>query len=311
MIPNLEDILILILFVLILATLFMLLLPKKKYRAWSYYENQSQKIRLEKKVSNTEVSNKWFKNVRLDVFIDEAAKAGWDVGALAPVYLYGGAVAGVGIGVLFGTWIGGVIAILGGLWLPWYLVGSKLNAKQEREEEQVEILAASIAAYFAIDKNLPYAMEKAGGDLQGAFREQWERLVVEYKSGRSLRDLLADLNTQLSIREFEILSTILLIVEENGGDATETIKQVAVTIQDKRIQEEELKAELLQSRSSYRSNLVVAGAMVFVFRFLQPDQFKLLMDSLIGQILLSAVFLYIMWSVRAVRKLTTLRGTDM
>lgn len=241
-------------------------------------------------------------------YAKEANLMGLTIDMLAPVFLYGGVIAGIGIGILFNSALTGFVAAIGGLWLPWFYLTLREETVFEAKEEQVETLAQSIAGDYSITKNIIHAMEQAVDDLEEPLKSRWAQLMIDYKSGRPLDELLDELEREICVREFHTLASILRVVERSGGDASETIKQVSVMIQSNRLLNAELRAELTQERSSYNTNLVLVGCLVVVFRVSQQDQFLLLAESMVGQFLFVGFILYVLWSLKAIKRLTSLRN---
>lgn len=293
-----------IMFVLLIF-LLLYLLPKKKYRSWSMIKSENEE-EVQKKTQQTVASKRlrFTRYLSANNFEIEANNINWDVGAKSPLYLYGCLLLGIGFGVLMESPIAMICGAYSGLWAPWFVLNNKKQNYEDFTEEQIEVLVQAVSAGYSITQNLTTSMDKATESLEGPVKEKWKKLVDDYYTGIMLPDLLKDMQKSIPVKEFKMFSDVLIVVERNGGDASPTMKRIADVIQSNRLLKEEAKAELIQQRQAHRTNVIIAIGMVLFFRFAQAEQYKQLMDLPLGQGLLIALIVYILWSFPKVNQMT-------
>lgn len=301
----------------IIYVLVINILPQgyKKYAAWSWIERRTYEERIEEVINRFEdkedgkanIIRKLFSFFSAFEYAKEAKKIHWDVESIAPMLLYGCVLIGITFGWVLKSPVAMLLFGLGGLWFPWFYLADKRDKYERIIEDQVEALIQTTASGYAIHKNITVALEEASGALESPLREMWEQMVSEYLSGHDLDSLLRDFEKKVSmVPEFKIFSSIIRVVEKSGGDASQTMKDVAEVIQRNRVLKEELKTELANARQAHRFNIILAVIIVFVFRFMQADMFNNLMDTIIGQGLIISMGLYCFWSLHKVKQLTKL-----
>ncbi|KGP77790.1 MULTISPECIES: type II secretion system F family protein [Paenibacillus] len=296
--------------VMFIALFFLLqyLLPKKKYRSWTMVMSETEEEQIHKKTEEAERKKRFTfaKYLSPNHFENEARITNWDVGTKAPLYLYGGLLLGIGFGFLMNSPIAIICGAYAGIWAPWFILNNKKQKYEDFIEEQIEVLIQEVSAGYSITQNLTDSMKKAESSLEEPIRSMWSKLVTDYYAGDKLSNLLTEMQKSIPVKEFKMFSDLLVIVERSGGDASPTMKQIADVIQSNRILKEEAKAELTQQRQSHRMNVTIAIGIVLFFRFAQADQYKQLMVLPLGQLLITLMILYILWSFQKVNKMTQL-----
>jgi len=299
------------LFILLVLVFFgiSVFLPKKKYRSWSAIQRDQEEKKVKQDLGAFEKNRDRFaflKYVNAPRYERESARIGWDIGTKAPIIIYGCIIAGVGVGIFMESPIAMICGLLGGAWAPWFYLETRREKYISELEEQVEILIQSVSAGYAITRNITDAMNRAVNSLEGILKTKWQRLMAEYYSGRSLASLLDELESEIPVKEFRSFSTVIRVVEKSGGDASETMKEVAEVIQGNRILKEEGKVDMVQQRQAHRFNVLIGIVVIAFFRFIQADNYSKLMDTLFGQILVASMFVFFLWSFYKVNQLTKL-----
>ncbi|MED0738525.1 type II secretion system F family protein [Aneurinibacillus thermoaerophilus] len=298
----------LLLLVVMIALLYLGIvysLPKKRFRSWAMGEKEAIENKVIKEMEARRSSKFEFLKFCIPSFYEaKAAKIEWDIEGKGPLILYGSMLTGIAIGLFMESYLTTIVAVVAGFWAPWFLLQMKTYRYEEKISEQVEVLIQGVAAGYAITRNLDDSLKRAIDGLEEPLRSKWELFVVERTSGQPLDDLLDRLTEELPVKEFAMFASVLKTVDKNGGDASDTMKQVAAVILSNRMLNEELKAELADMRQAHRFNIAIGIAILLFFRFAQAEKYSVLMSSIIGQVLVTGMFLYILWSFKAVAKLT-------
>lgn len=294
-----------IMFVVIAVGLFLLvylLVPKNRKNIW-------------KTVAGTETAKKkrdtpfvmpikLLRYANAGELLLEAKKVGWNISVFAPFLLYGSAFAGGAFGFVLGSATATVVGALVGLFFPWLLLREKQHKYREYMEQQVEQLITSVASTYSLNQNIANALSEASADVDEPLSGMMERAALDYRSGRSLNDILDEIENKINVDGFDTFATVMRIVERSGGDASDVIKNTARVIQQNRLLRAEMRTELADSRQEHKFLLVVAGIVLLLFRFIQPDFYMSFTGTILGEIIIGGMLLYMAWSVYYVDKIT-------
>lgn len=291
---------------LLLAVFFLVLLSsgQKRYRSWGVYQKEMQTRQIKKTLAQAQSSTGLLKYISPAFLNEEAKKANWDLKGTANLWMFLPPIAGACIGVVFQSPPVVICGIISGFFVPWYRLSSKKKEYQDLISEQVEVLIDTFSSSYSVTNNIIQSMEMALPALKEPLYTKWKNLVVEYKASGSLGPLLDDLEKDLNLEEFKMFTSVLKVTEKSGGTASETMKSVAEVISSKRYLKKEAIVESIQQMKSHQHNVILCVVMILVFKFVVSDYYNKLMAKPLGHILLSAMFLYSVWSIYQAKKVT-------
>ncbi len=278
-----------------------LIIPKKKRSIWYTVQSETNKP---KKRFSISLPLKYLRYVNVGEFIHEAKKVEWNVAAFAPFLLYGCGVAGAVFGFILGNLLATIAGMLVGLSIPWMWLKEKQNQYRDYLEYQVELMISSVSSAYSLNHNIAYALDKAKEDVEEPLKGHLDRAVLEYRSGRPLSEIMKDMQQGIQVEGFQTFATIMNLIEQSGGEASDVIKNTARVIQHNRLLRAEMRTELADSRQEHRFLIGVAAVVLLFFRFMQPDFYLSFAQTVVGDILVGGLLLYVAWSIQRVDRIT-------
>ncbi|HEY9745462.1 MAG TPA: type II secretion system F family protein, partial [Oculatellaceae cyanobacterium] len=219
-------------------------------------------------------------------------------------YLYGSMLLGALIGAIFQTPLTTIVGGFSGAFIVWIWLQGQRERYQEKIEAQTEQMIQTVAIVYGLNRNLAQALEEAYRDADEPLKGMLGRFVQEYRAGRPLKECLEEMEKQLPVACFKMFSSVLQVVERSGGDAAETMKNVADIVNKNRFLRQELKSELASVKQENRINVALGLLILIIFRFMITDQYMMLANNILGQILIGGMLTYMVYSIYQVNKLT-------
>src|SRR5207245_5145647 len=160
----------------------------------------------------------------------------------AGVPLRPGEFALVVVGVVASAWFVGTV-LLGPLLGIGFAVGAaflartflrfKVSRRRRHFEEQLgdtlQLLSGSLRAGYG----LAQALDAVARNAESPTAEEFGRLIMETRVGRSLPDALAALAGRVTSQDFDWVVEAITINREIGGDLTELLDRAATTIRER------------------------------------------------------------------------------
>ncbi|AQS55664.1 type II secretion system F family protein [Novibacillus thermophilus] len=292
-------------FVIVAIGLFLLvflLVPRDRKNIWKTVARPEGKRN--KRNSRLVLPISLLRYVNAGELILEAKKVGWNISMFAPLLLYGSAFAGGLFGFILGSAMATVMGAFIGLSFPWFLLREKQYKHRDYMEQQVEQLITSVASIYSLNQNVAMSLSQASHDVDEPLRSMVERAALDYRSGRPLNDILDEMQQEVEVKGFDTFATVMKIIERSGGDASDVIKNTAHVIQQNRLLRAEMRTELADSRQEHKFLLIVAAVVLLLFRFTQPDFYLSFAGTILGEIVIGGMLLYMAWSVYRVDKIT-------
>lgn len=278
-----------------------LIIPRRKKSIWQTVHSDTEK---QKKRFVIPLPLNILKYINVGEFIYEAKKVEWNVTSFAPLLLYGSAIAGGLFGWVLGNVFATVMGMFVGLLIPWMWLKEKQNQFRDYLEYQVELMISSVSSAYSLNHNIAYALDKAKEDVDEPLKGHLDRAVLEYRSGRPLSEIMKDMQQGIQVEGFQTFATIMNLIEQSGGEASDVIKNTARVIQHNRLLRAEMRTELADSRQEHRFLIGVAAVVLLFFRFMQPDFYLSFAQTVVGDILVGGLLLYVAWSIQRVDRIT-------
>jgi len=272
-----------------------LLVPKRRLRSWG---SLAEKPKREK--AKFQLPKIGFLDARQ--FTEEARKIGLDLPGT--IYLYGSILTGALIGAIFQTPLTIIVGGFSGAFIVWIWLQGQREKYQEKIEAQTEQMIQTVAIVYGLNRNLPLALEEAYKEADEPLKGMLGRLVEEYRTGKPLKECLDEMGKQLPVAGFKMFSSVLQVVERSGGDATETMKNVADIVNKNRFLREELRSELASVKQEVLINVALGLLTLLILRFTITEQYMMLASNVFGQILIGGMLTYMVYSIYQVNKLT-------
>lgn len=285
-------------------TAIILSTPKKKYRSWKVFQQKRQKNSIDKKLAGIQKGNSFLKFLSPIYLEKEAAKYDWKLKGTATLWIYFPPIIGAILGFVLQSPPVILVGIYGGLMLPWFILSDKKRLYKAMLEEQLVNLVESISSSYSVTNNFNTSMEQALDGLQEPLYSKWKALVTKRKSGVKLEGLLKELAEKLDIEAFNVCVTLFVQIDNAGGDASKTLERVANNIAVKQLHNAEAMVESIQGLRSHKMNVIISVVLIIFFRYALYDNFNQFMQMILGQVFMTGMFVYTIWSFYRAKQIT-------
>jgi tight adherence protein B len=200
----------------------------------------------------------------------------------------GVAVAGLFLGVLlFGIPYFLLMAIPVGLGIPLFLkfkIGRRRKAFVNQLGDTLQLMAGSLTAGYGLGQTL----DSVARETDSPTSEEFQRVVMETRLGRSLEDALQAMSYRIGAKDFDWVVDAIKIQASVGGNLSEIIEQVGETIRARTRIKRQVDALTAEGKISALVLFVLPfGLFGFIFSS-NPDYIKPMFSSGLGQAMLGA-----------------------
>lgn len=151
--------------------------------------------------------------------------------------------------------------------------------------------------------SLPKGLEEVARESPWPIRDELQRIVQDFRRGRTIADAVRDAQQRLRLDTFNIFASVVLICYESGAKYTEALEKISHTLQEN----QRLERKLASETAGGRTVISVLGGFPFVFLamfyVLEPRGTSMVFSTLFGQAVLVAVGILTYASVWLARKI--------
>lgn len=201
--------------------------------------------------------------------------------------------AAVGIAAMFvGVLLFGVpyfllMAIPLGLGIPGFLkfkIARRRKAFVNQLGDTLQLMAGSLTAGYGLGQTL----DSVARETDSPTSEEFQRVVMETRLGRSLEDALDAMSHRIGAKDFDWVVDAIKIQSSVGGNLSEIIDQVGETIRARTRIKRQVDALTAEGKISALVLFVLPfGLFGFIFSS-NPDYIKPMFSSGMGQVMLGA-----------------------
>ncbi len=233
--------------------------------------------------------------------------------SLAPSEYYGIMLVGAfGLAFFFNNVVGltfpyNLIAGSAGMYLLQNLLFLvRRNKYQERLNDQLSEVCRLLANSLRAGLTLTQGIELVAKEIPQPAGQEFTRMAREMRLGVSFDKALADMEKRIPTRDFRIFAATLYIQRRAGGNLSEVLQEMAETLEDRRIVNQEIKTMTAEQR--YVSILVpiMPIALVLMMNTMNKGFIDPLFSGF-GLILLGVFILGTILSYVLVRKVTNIK----
>ena len=198
------------------------------------------------------------------------------------------AIAGLFVGVLlFGIPYFLLMAIPIGLGIPGFLkfkIARRRKAFVNQLGDTLQLMAGSLTAGYGLGQTL----DSVARETDSPTSEEFQRVVMETRLGRSLEDALQAMSYRIGAKDFDWVVDAIKIQASVGGNLSEIIEQVGETIRARTRIKRQVDALTAEGKISALVLFVLPfGLFGFIFSS-NPDYIKPMFSSGLGQAMLGA-----------------------
>ncbi len=201
--------------------------------------------------------------------------------------------AGVAVGaLLLGVFLFGIpyfllMAIPVGVGIPMFLkfkIGRRRKRFVNQLGDTLQLMAGSLTAGYGLGQTL----DSVARETDAPTSEEFQRVVMETRLGRSLEDALQAMSYRIGAKDFDWVVDAIKIQSSVGGNLSEIIEQVGETIRARTRIKRQVDALTAEGKISALVLFVLPfGLFGFIFSS-NPDYIKPMFSSGIGQVMLGA-----------------------
>ena len=187
--------------------------------------------------------------------------------------------------LLFGALLGAVLAIGGGFMIRAGLRFkiSRRTAKFEGQlGETLQLLSGSLRAGYGLTQ----ALDAVAKNAESPTAEEFSRLIMETRVGRSLPDALVAIAGRVQSQDFDWVVEAITINREIGGDLTELLDRAATTIRERDQVRRQIKSLSAEGRLSAMVLIAIPVMLFLYMRMANPSYAGELTSTTIGWALL-------------------------
>ena len=197
-------------------------------------------------------------------------------------------IAALVVGVLlFGVPYFLLMAIPIGLGIPMFLkfkIGRRRKQFVNQLGDTLQLMAGSLTAGYGLGQTL----DSVARETDSPTSEEFQRVVMETRLGRSLEDALQAMSYRIGAKDFDWVVDAIKIQASVGGNLSEIIEQVGETIRARTRIKRQVDALTAEGKISALVLFVLPfGLFGFIFSS-NPDYIKPMFSSGIGQAMLGA-----------------------
>lgn len=169
-----------------------------------------------------------------------------------------------------------------GYLLPGFVMSKREMNRRERLEYQLPDAMTTLASSVRAGLSLPNAIGETARKMPAPLSQEFALIHREYESGMPLNDVLKSASARLASRQFNLMSSALVINRERGGDITDILERIGASLRELYRLEQKLKTETAGARLEGIIMLFVPPVVLTMFYFAQPDLVNTLFTTPIG-----------------------------
>ncbi len=186
--------------------------------------------------------------------------------------------------------LGGVIGVIVGLILPPIIIKGMAAKRRNKFAAQLVDALMLLVGSLKAGMSLNQALEVLVEEMPAPISDEFALVVRENKMGVDLGDCLAHLKLRMPVEDLDLINTAIGIVRDTGGDLTEVLENLVLTIREKKKLSDRVRALTVQGRLQGYIMMVLPIAFSIFIYTINPNNFQIMLEYKFGQILLVWAF---------------------
>lgn len=191
----------------------------------------------------------------------------------------------MGAALLYAVFTAPIMAVLGGVFgfaMPGFYLRTQIDQRKRRLEELLPDALIAISSSVSAGLALPDAIERTAENVPSPASEEFALMSRKYKSGLTMVDVLKDTSERLNSKYFDLVSVALSVNIERGGDLTEILERIAISLRELHRLEEKIRTETAGPRFEGRIMLFVPPFVLMLLYFVEPELVDTMFNSILG-----------------------------
>lgn len=216
-----------------------------------------------------------------DIFVEVKPK--W----LKTAYGLGPLLAGLAAFILFESVFLACVGAVLGIVLPDIWMRQTQARRKRRFEAQLLDALFILSSSLRAGLSLTQAIEVLEAEMPPPASQEFGLVVKAVRLGRTFDEALQSLNQRMPSDAMNLMTTAILVARETGGDVTNVINQLILTIRERKKLTDKVQTLTLQGRlQAYIMSILPVGFAMFVRGF-NPRYFDILLQDAVGVMLLA------------------------
>ncbi len=183
--------------------------------------------------------------------------------------------------------LGLIIGVVLGLVSPPIIIKNMAMVRRRKFESQLVDALMLLVGALKAGMSLNQALEVLVEEMPAPISHEFALAVRENKMGVDLSDCLAHLKQRMPVDDLDLINTAIGIVRDTGGDLTEVLENLVLTIREKKKLNDRVRALTVQGRlQGYIMMILPIGFGIFIY-FVNPNNFQIMLQDKLGQTLLT------------------------
>ncbi len=182
--------------------------------------------------------------------------------------------------------LGGVIGVIVGLILPPIIIKGMAAKRRNKFAAQLVDALMLLVGSLKAGMSLNQALEVLVEEMPAPISDEFALVVRENKMGVDLGDCLAHLKLRMPVEDLDLINTAIGIVRDTGGDLTEVLENLVLTIREKKKLSDRVRALTVQGRLQGYIMMVLPIAFSIFIYTINPNNFQIMLEDKLGQTLL-------------------------
>ena len=173
--------------------------------------------------------------------------------------------------------------------LPFALIKRIKRKRAEKFLIQLPDGLHALAASLRSGANMQRGMQQLANWQPAPLSQEMGMVVAEYEFGKSLEEALESLRERVPSQEVELMNTAIVLSKNVGGNVSDTLETLALTLTEKQTVEGKVKALTSTGRMQGMVAMAIPVLVGAVIVSAQPDKLDFFLNDLRGWITLAIV----------------------
>jgi tight adherence protein B len=212
-----------------------------------------------------------------------------------PAYVMaGGAMIGILLGWLLGSWVIAGFMILAGLVAPRFIMSIWKNIRSSQFDEQLMDALLLIGNALRSGLDIATGIELVATSMTPPISEEFGLVLNAYRLGGSLEKALTDMTHRIHSRILETTVVSIILQRETGGNLVKTFEQLVATIREEGKLQKKVRAISAQGRTQITFLASFPWGMAAIMYFLSPEMIQPALSESWGQMAVAGI---VIWEV--------------
>lgn len=183
-----------------------------------------------------------------------------------------------------------VLGLAAGYLLFRLWVSRARDRRREKFVQQIPDLARVLSNATNAGLSIVTSWVVAEQEMAEPAKSEIRRLNAAVRFGASLEDAMLQLNDRLPSREVRVLMSTLVVSSRSGGSLVTALREIALTLDDRKEARREVRTTLAQARSTSVLVTLIGLLTLVMLNTMQPGTVERMTQNLVGQLALIVSF---------------------